>query len=60
MVHGWELDPGVLMAARMHLGLAELEKQGVVVSAYECVWPVWIHEEEGGWAWASWGGRAWW
>ncbi|KAG2450300.1 hypothetical protein HYH02_004807 [Chlamydomonas schloesseri] len=31
VVHGWELDPGVVAAARMHLGMAELEAAGHLV-----------------------------
>ncbi|MEW5309655.1 MAG: hypothetical protein WDW38_001526 [Sanguina aurantia] len=29
--HGWELDPGVVMAARLHLGMDELEREGSLV-----------------------------
>ncbi|KXZ47892.1 hypothetical protein GPECTOR_32g505 [Gonium pectorale] len=31
VVHGWELDPGVVMAGRMYLGMAELERSGQLV-----------------------------
>eukprot|EP00198_Chlamydomonas_reinhardtii_P011451 XP_001700788.1 methyltransferase [Chlamydomonas reinhardtii] len=32
VVHGWELDPGVVAAARMHLGMSELERAGHLVT----------------------------
>lgn len=31
-VHGWELDPGVVMAGRMYLGMQELEASGALVT----------------------------
>ncbi|MEW5309654.1 MAG: hypothetical protein WDW38_001525 [Sanguina aurantia] len=31
MYHGWELDPTVVMAARIYLGMDQLEKEGALV-----------------------------
>ncbi|EFJ44744.1 hypothetical protein VOLCADRAFT_95121 [Volvox carteri f. nagariensis] len=32
VVHGWELDPGVVMASRLYLGMDELEINGVLIT----------------------------
>ncbi|GLC50419.1 hypothetical protein PLESTB_000377400 [Pleodorina starrii] len=32
VVHGWELDPGVIMASRLYLGMDELERNGHLVA----------------------------